>query len=125
MVVRMSSATFRSAVLVSRKACSQIFSHSFKIVPLFWTQSGYGLKPPPQLSTERTPSQIMDVLARHFARNLATYGPLVRFPLLGLLNVFKCNSQAVVNLAEQHGKEGAITAAFRERMGDLRSSDIQ
>ncbi|KAF8508378.1 SacI homology domain-containing protein [Gautieria morchelliformis] len=95
---------------IKREGRSNVFSH-IQIrgsIPLFWTQSGYGLKPPPQLSTERTPSQSMDALKRHFGRTLTIYGPL-----------------AVVNLTEQHGKEGALTAAFRESMGELGSSDIQ
>ena len=47
------------------------------VVPLFWTQTGYGLKPPPMLSTDRTHTQHLDALRRHFARTIPRYGPHV------------------------------------------------
>ncbi|ESK89839.1 hypothetical protein Moror_824 [Moniliophthora roreri MCA 2997] len=77
-------------------------------IPLFWTQAGYGLKPPPVLSTERTHQQHLDAMKRHFQRTLPWYGP-----------------HTVVNLAEHHGKEGAITQAYREFMKELNNSDAQ
>jgi hypothetical protein len=49
-------------------------------VPLFWTQSGYSLKPPPLLSPERTHEQNLDALKRHFERTVPKYGPHVRRP---------------------------------------------
>lgn len=56
------------------------------LVPLFWTQTGYGLKPPPLLATDRTHEQHLDALKRHFERTVPKYGPHVRFLLLvGLL----------------------------------------
>lgn len=33
--------------------------------------------------------------------------------------------KAVVNLAEQHGKEGSITTAYRKYMQELDSSDAR
>ena len=48
------------------------------LVPLFWTQSGYGLKPAPQLSTSQTPEQNIRTLRRHFERTLPVDGPHVR-----------------------------------------------
>ncbi|KAF9246453.1 SacI homology domain-containing protein [Melanogaster broomeanus] len=41
-------------------------------VPLFWTQSGYSMKPPPTLSPERTMDQNMDAMKRHFQRTIPT-----------------------------------------------------
>ena len=50
-------------------------------IPLFWTQSGYGLKPPPVLATDRTHQQQLDIVRRHFKRTVPLYGPHVRiFP---------------------------------------------
>lgn len=54
-----------------------IFSVVFTIVPLFWTQIGYGLKPPPLLASDRTHSQNLDMLRRHFQRTVPLYGPHV------------------------------------------------
>ncbi|GLB34696.1 putative inositol phosphatase [Lyophyllum shimeji] len=77
-------------------------------IPLFWTQSGYGLKPPPLLATDRTHAQNLDVLRRHFEKTVPLYGP-----------------HTVLNLAEQHGKEGAITEGYREYMRELDSTDAR
>uniref|UniRef100_A0A8H7Y3J5 SAC domain-containing protein n=1 Tax=Psilocybe cubensis TaxID=181762 RepID=A0A8H7Y3J5_PSICU len=71
-------------------------------VPLFWTQSGYGLKPPPVLAADRTHTQNMQALKKHFLNTIPVYGP-----------------HTVVNLAEQAGKEGAITQAYRNYMHEL------
>lgn len=49
------------------------------VVPLFWTQSGYGLKPPPLLASDRTHAQNLDVLKRHFQKTVPIYGPHVCF----------------------------------------------
>ncbi|KAG6856457.1 hypothetical protein H0H87_004317 [Tephrocybe sp. NHM501043] len=77
-------------------------------IPLFWTQTGYGLKPPPLLATDRTYAQNLNVLRRHFDRTVPLYGP-----------------HTVLNLAEQHGKEGAITEGYREYMKELDSKDAR
>jgi hypothetical protein len=53
------------------------------IVPLFWTQSAAGLKPPPQLSPEATHEQNLRALIRHFKRTLPTYGPHVGILIAG------------------------------------------
>lgn len=73
----MFSVTFRLGGLV--RSISLPFSpvHSSSIVPLFWTQSAAGLKPPPQLSPEATHEQNLRALIRHFKRTLPTYGPHV------------------------------------------------
>ncbi|KAF8969687.1 SacI homology domain-containing protein [Flammula alnicola] len=71
-------------------------------IPLFWTQTGYGLKPPPLLAPDRTQAQNLDTLKKHFLKTVPIYGP-----------------HTVVNLAEQYGKEGVITQAYREYMHEL------
>ncbi|KAF5386792.1 hypothetical protein D9615_001600 [Tricholomella constricta] len=77
-------------------------------IPLFWTQSGYGLKPPPLLASDRTHAQNVDVLKKHFQRTVPLYGP-----------------HTVLNLAEQSGKEGPITQGFKEYMQELDSKDAR
>lgn len=76
-------------------------------IPLFWTQSGAGLKPPPQLSQETTHQQNLKALSRHFTRTLPTYGP-----------------HTIVNLAEKHGKEGVVTNAYREYVEEAHLPDV-
>ena len=71
-----SSATFRLEDLVSLFV-SNAPGRLLYLVPLFWTQSGAGLKPPPQLSPEATHEQNLRALTRHFKRMLPTYGPHV------------------------------------------------
>ncbi|KAF4615242.1 hypothetical protein D9613_002633 [Agrocybe pediades] len=77
-------------------------------IPLFWTQNGYGLKPPPVLAPDRTHSQNLEALKKHFMKTIPVYGP-----------------HTAVNLAEQHGKEGAVTQAYREYMQELGMKDAQ
>ena len=48
-------------------------------VPLFWTQAGYGLKPPPQLSPDRTHEQNLDIMRRYFQRSAVRYGSHASF----------------------------------------------
>src|SRR5258708_26865756 len=47
-----------------------LLTNSHYEVPLFWTQTGYGLKPPPTLATDRTHDQNFDALKRHFMRTI-------------------------------------------------------
>ncbi|KAG6880277.1 hypothetical protein C0992_001846, partial [Termitomyces sp. T32_za158] len=77
-------------------------------IPLFWTQTGYGLKPPPLLASDRTHAQNLNVLRRHFEKTVALYGP-----------------HNLLNLAEQHGKEGAVTDAYRQYVRDLDSPNAR
>lgn len=93
-----------STYLVPR---SQYLSKGY-IVPLYWSQQGYGLKPPPQLAKDRTPEQNLDAMKRHFGRLINMYGPLT-----------------VVNLAEQHGKEAPLTIAYRDTVNALGMKDVQ
>ncbi|KAI0301975.1 SacI homology domain-containing protein [Russula brevipes] len=94
---------------VERESSTNVFSY-VQIrgsIPMFWTQSGAGLKPPPQLSPDATHEQNLRALTRHFKRTLPTYGP-----------------HTIVNLAEQHGREGAITKAYRECVEEAGLSDV-
>ncbi|KIY65285.1 hypothetical protein CYLTODRAFT_357070 [Cylindrobasidium torrendii FP15055 ss-10] len=77
-------------------------------IPLYWTQTGYGLKPAPALATDRTHEQNLDAVRRHFAKTVPKYGP-----------------HAIVNLAEAHGKEGALVQAYGECVNELASPDVQ
>ncbi|EFI28328.1 hypothetical protein CC1G_13857 [Coprinopsis cinerea okayama7 len=77
-------------------------------IPLFWTQSGYSLKPPPVLESDRTHQQHLDALSRHFKRTIPVYGP-----------------HTIVNLAEQGGREGPITQAYREYVVEFDNKDVQ
>ncbi|KAM6500271.1 SacI homology domain containing protein [Amanita muscaria] len=94
---------------VERESRENVFSY-VEIrgsIPLYWTQTGYGLKPPPVLATDRTHDQTLDALKKHFLKTIPAYGP-----------------HTIVNLAEQHGKEGAITRAYREYVEELDSRDV-
>ncbi|KAI0032266.1 SacI homology domain-containing protein [Vararia minispora EC-137] len=77
-------------------------------IPLFWTQSGYGLKPAPQLSPSQTRAQNLAALKRHFGHIVPVYGP-----------------STIVNLAEQHGKESQITNAYREYIEEANPPDVK
>ncbi|KAG0705071.1 SacI homology domain-containing protein [Suillus ampliporus] len=95
---------------VQRNGISNVFGY-VQIrgsIPLFWTQSGYSMKPPPVLAPERTPAQNLDALKRHFRYAVPVYG-----------------SHTIVNLAEQHGKEGLITNAYREYATKLDTKDAR
>ncbi|KAF8163607.1 SacI homology domain-containing protein [Crassisporium funariophilum] len=95
---------------VEREAKENVFSY-VQIrgsIPLFWTQAGYGLKPPPILAPDRTYQQNLDTLKRHFQNTIPVYGP-----------------HTIVNLAEQHGKEGPITQSYKEFMHELNMKDAQ
>ncbi|KDQ60929.1 hypothetical protein JAAARDRAFT_124474 [Jaapia argillacea MUCL 33604] len=97
-------------VRVEREGISNLFSYVQMrgSIPLFWTQSGYSLKPAPMLSPERTPDQNLGAIKRHFEKTVSRYGP-----------------NTAVNLAEQQGKEGVITAAYRDYMAELKAKDAQ
>ncbi|KAJ7063419.1 SacI homology domain-containing protein [Mycena amicta] len=94
---------------VEREGRANVFSYVQLrgSIPLFWTQTGYGLKPPPLVDNERTHDQHLDALRRHFQRTIPKYGPHI-----------------AVNLAEQHGKEAAITQGYREYATELADKDV-
>ncbi|KAH6895050.1 SacI homology domain-containing protein [Coprinopsis sp. MPI-PUGE-AT-0042] len=95
---------------VERENISNIFSY-VQIrgsIPLYWTQSGYSLKPPPTLAADRTHQQNQDALSRHFKNTIPIYGP-----------------HTVVNLAEQGGREGALSHAYKEHVVEFDNKDVQ
>ncbi|KIM79647.1 hypothetical protein PILCRDRAFT_823187 [Piloderma croceum F 1598] len=98
-----------SVTRVEREGFVNVFSYVQVrgSIPLFWTQSGYSLKPAPLLSPERTHDQNLDALKRHFERTVPKYGP-----------------HSIVNLAEQHGKEAGITNAYRDYVSELADKDV-
>jgi phosphatidylinositol 4-phosphatase len=97
------------------------------IVPLFWNQPGYSLKPAPVLSPERTHEQNLDALKRHLQRILLRYGPMVRLFNIQLkyLRLLTLLLQTLVNLAEQHGKEATVTKAYREFVQEAALKDVR
>lgn len=96
-------------------------------VPLFWDQQGYGLKPAPRLSPNRSHTENLDACRHHFARTVTTYGPHVDHVPVVYVKHFSESLlfQVIVNLAEQHGKEAAVTNAYRDCVAELKSKDLQ
>ena len=95
-------------------------------VPLFWSQPGYSLKPAPILSADRSHAQNVDALRRHFSRTVPRYGPLVGVYVIVTLHAAEwLPEQTIVNLAEQNGKEGVITAAYRDFVHELNAKDVR
>ncbi|KAI0647334.1 SacI homology domain-containing protein [Trametes meyenii] len=95
---------------VEREGTSNVFSH-VQIrgsIPLFWNQQGMALKPAPQLNPERTHDQNLHAIQQHISKTVAIYGPLT-----------------IVNLAEQHGKEGQVTNAYGDYVKELGSKDVK
>jgi hypothetical protein len=79
---------------------------SYKLVPLFWHQNPYSLKPIPVL--DRTPEYNRTALRRHFDRQKELYGP-----------------QVIVNLAEHSGKEAVVTDAYKGGVGALGDEQLK
>ncbi|KAL1944714.1 hypothetical protein VTO73DRAFT_3144 [Trametes versicolor] len=95
---------------VEREGTSNVFSH-VQIrgsIPLFWNQQGMALKPAPQLNPERTHDQNLRAIQQHLGKVTAAYGPLT-----------------IVNLAEQHGKEGQVTNAYGDYVKELAPKDVK
>ncbi|KAI0672944.1 SacI homology domain-containing protein [Trametes maxima] len=95
---------------VEREGTSNVFSH-VQIrgsIPLFWNQQGMALKPAPQLNPERTHDQNLRAIQQHLSKTTAIYGPLT-----------------IVNLAEQHGKEGQVTNAYGDYVKELSPKDVK
>ncbi|KAJ7632755.1 SacI homology domain-containing protein [Roridomyces roridus] len=86
---------------VERESRTNVFSY-VQIrgsIPLFWTQNGYGLKPPPLLAPDRTHEQNLGAIKRHFEHNIPKYGP-------------------------HHGKEASITQGYRDYMTELADKNM-
>ncbi|KAL4077324.1 SacI homology domain-containing protein [Scleroderma yunnanense] len=96
-------------VKIQRDSMSNVFSfvQIRGSVPLYWTQSGYSLKPPPVLAPERSPEQNLDAMKRHFQATLPIYGP-----------------HTIVNLAEQRGKESTLCNAYEAYVDQMGNKDV-
>ncbi|KZV71845.1 hypothetical protein PENSPDRAFT_650268, partial [Peniophora sp. CONT] len=95
---------------IDREGITNVFSYVQLrgSIPLYWTQSGYSLKPPPQLEPAQTHAQNLSALKRHFERTVPAYGAVT-----------------IVNLAEQHGKEGQVTCAYRDYVAEADIPDVK
>lgn len=74
-------------------------------IPLYWRQDPFSMKPPPVL--ERGVDENRDAFEKHFRNQLPRYG-----------------SVTCVNLAEQHGKEGAITKAYHDAVEQMNNPAV-
>ncbi|KAI9057938.1 hypothetical protein FKP32DRAFT_1582863 [Trametes sanguinea] len=95
---------------VEREGIQNVFSH-VQIrgsIPLYWNQQGMALKPAPQLNPERTHDQNLRAIQQHLEKTKSMYGPLT-----------------IVNLAEQHGKEGQVTTAYGQYVNELHPEDVK
>jgi len=70
----MCSVTCKFGDQVSSKQRFIILANTF-LVPLFWSQPGSSLKPPPVL--DRPVDKTLDVTRKHFDRTIKVYGPHV------------------------------------------------
>lgn len=75
-------------------------------IPMYWGQSPFSLKPPPVL--ERNDNENRKACQKHFEKQTEVYGKVI-----------------CINLAEQHGKEGQITQAYKQRVEDLKNDKVQ
>lgn len=94
-----------TVIQVKRQGTWNVLSH-VQIrgsIPLFWSQPGINLKPPPVLDRPREES--MGPLTEHFAHITKIYGPIT-----------------AVDVAELVGKEAVVTAPYREAVEALNSS---
>ncbi|BGP13974.1 hypothetical protein JCM10213v2_001912 [Rhodosporidiobolus nylandii] len=73
-------------------------------MPLYWSQSPWALKPPPVL--ERTKEESREAMAKHFDGVEKRYGRII-----------------AINLAEQTGKEGSVSEAYRSGVASLKKED--
>jgi len=95
-------------------------------VPLYWTQTGYSLRPPPVLEPERTPEQNLDAMKRHFQTMIPVYGPHVSERVHYQCLVLREHIlQTIVNLAEQRGKESTLCNAYKAYADQLGNKDIR
>lgn len=76
-------------------------------IPLYWSQNPFNLKPPPVL--ERSAAENKKACSRHFDVQVQRYGKVI-----------------CINLAEQKGKEGQITQAYKDAVEQLeRPNEVQ
>ncbi|KAI0636699.1 SacI homology domain-containing protein [Trametes polyzona] len=106
---------------VEREGTINVFSH-VQIrgsIPLFWNQQGMALKPAPQLNPERTHDQNLRAIQQHLSKTTAVYGPLVCQFVSPQHSLSDASRKTIVNLAEQHGKEGQVTNAYGDYVKEL------
>ncbi len=98
-----------------RRTCLPAHHIRHCAVPLFWMQSGYSLKPPPVISSERTHDQHLSTLKHRFWKTLPHYGPHVSYQIrryiLSIEDELLCrpsltwqNSEAGRKQSQQHIK---------------------
>lgn len=96
-------------ILCVRRGDEEIHLFSFVqfrgSIPLYWRQDPFSMKPPPLL--ERSPEENHKAFAKHFEQQLTKYNKVI-----------------CINLAEQHGKEGAITTAYKEGVEHLANPSV-
>lgn len=73
-------------------------------IPLYWSQNPFNLKPPPVL--ERSAAENKQACKKHFDVQVQRYGKVI-----------------CINLAEQKGKEGQITQAYKDAVEQLGRPD--
>lgn len=121
----MSSAMFRSEDRVGARGCFSVRPAHHGAVPLFWNQQGMALKPAPQLNPERTHDQNLRAIQQHLGKVTAAYGPLVCSFAFAPQRFSDTSRKTIVNLAEQHGKEGQVTNAYGDYVKELAPKDVK
>ncbi|CAK5265034.1 unnamed protein product, partial [Mycena citricolor] len=96
---------YSSGALVSPFGGLHTLNCDVSPVPLFWTQTGLALKPPPVLATDRTHAQNLDAIRRHFLHAPSQDTVLM---LVG----------PVLN-----SRDGLLTGAYRDYMAELAEKD--
>jgi hypothetical protein len=74
-------------------------------IPLYWKQDPFSMKPPPLL--EGSPEENTKACAKHFDAQLVHHKRVI-----------------CINLAEQHGKEGAITKAYEDVVKTINNDNV-
>ncbi|KAK7467319.1 hypothetical protein VKT23_004376 [Stygiomarasmius scandens] len=92
-------------------------------IPLYWTQTSYGLKPPPILSTSRTHAQNLDAMKRHLERLKTKYVSAPGQEPHSPKDKDKDGGSeiTIINLAEQSktSKEAEVAGGFGKGVNEL------
>ncbi|THU85663.1 hypothetical protein K435DRAFT_869083 [Dendrothele bispora CBS 962.96] len=91
-------------------------------IPLYWTQTSYGLKPPPILSTNRTHAQNLDAMKKHLERLKTRYvSPSSSQELQSPKDKDAGGEITIINLAEQGktSKEHEVAGGFGKGVSEL------
>jgi phosphatidylinositol 4-phosphatase len=76
------------------------------VVPLFWSQSPYSLKPKPVLDRSDDENEV--AITTHFRRLIETYGRII-----------------CINLAESTGREEIIGSAYKKAVSQINNDNIE